>query len=77
MLKCSFREVYRLIYMRKSSFMALLVRHRITKFPTVYPTIYLPNKTFQLSYPLILGMRKILKLHSNLKADRIAWNLFN
>ena len=41
--KFSFGEVYRRIYVRKSRFTALLTRRRKTKFPTVYPTIYLPK----------------------------------
>ena len=39
--KFSFVEVYRRIYVRKSRFTALLTRRRKTKFPTVYPTIYM------------------------------------
>ena len=39
----TFGEVYRRIYVRKSCFTALLTRRRKTKFPTVYPTIYLPK----------------------------------
>ena len=41
--KFSFGEVYRWIYVRKSRFTASLARRRKTKFPTVYPTIYLPK----------------------------------
>ena len=41
--KFSFREVYRRIYLQKSRFMAPLTRRRKTKFPTIYPTIYLPK----------------------------------
>ena len=41
--KISFGEVYRRIYVRKSRFTAPLTRRRKTKFPTVYPTIYLPK----------------------------------
>ena len=41
--KISFWEVYCWIYVRKSRFMASLTRRRKTKFPTVYPTIYLPK----------------------------------
>ena len=44
--KISFREVYRRIYVRKSRFTAPLARRRKTKFPTVYPTIYLPKWKF-------------------------------
>ena len=50
--KISFEEVYRLIYGRKSHFTAPLARRRKTKFPTVYPTIYLPKWYFEHSYPL-------------------------
>ena len=50
--KISFREVYRRIYVRKSHFTAPLVRHRKTKFPTVYPRIYLPKLKFEYSFPL-------------------------
>ena len=40
--KCNqFGEVYRRIYVRKSRFTA--TRRRKTKFPTVYPTVNLPN----------------------------------
>ena len=39
-------EVYRRIYVRKSRFTAPLTRRRKTKFPTVYPTIYLPKCKF-------------------------------
>ena len=35
--------VYRRIYVRKSCFTAALTRRCKTKFPTVYPTIYLPK----------------------------------
>ena len=41
--KFSFGEVYRRIYVRKSRFTSPLTRRRKTKFPTVYPTIYLPK----------------------------------
>ena len=44
--KFSFREVYRRIYLQKSRFMAPLTRRRKTKFPTIYPTIYLPKWKF-------------------------------
>ena len=39
----AFGEVYRRIYIRKSHFTAPLARRRKTKFPTVYPKIYLPK----------------------------------
>ena len=39
-------EVYRRIYIRKSRLTAPLTRRRKTKFPTVYPTIYLPKWKF-------------------------------
>ena len=41
--KFSFREVYSMIYVRKSHFTAPLMRRRKTKFPTIYPTIYFPK----------------------------------
>ena len=42
----SFWEVYRRINGRKSRFTAPLARRHKTKFPTVYPTIYLPKLQF-------------------------------
>ena len=44
--KFSSREVYRRIYIQKSSFTAPLTRRRKTQFPTVYPTIYLHKRKF-------------------------------
>ena len=41
--------------------MALLTRRSKTKFPTVYPTIYLPNENFEYSYPLIILTCTFLK----------------
>ena len=37
-----------------SHFTAPLARHLKTKYPTIYPSIYLPNENFEYSYPLIL-----------------------
>ena len=40
--------------------MALLTRGHKTKFPTVYPTIYLPkNENFEFSYTLIVRHRSV------------------
>ena len=44
--KFSFGEVDCRIYVRKSCFTAPLTRHHKTKFPTVYPMIYLPKWKF-------------------------------
>ena len=46
-------EVYRRIYVRESRFTAPPARHRKTKFPTEYPTIYLSTENFEYGYPLI------------------------
>ena len=35
------------------------MRRRKTKFPTVYPTIYLPNENFEYSYPLNIEQRLV------------------
>ena len=44
------------IYGEKSHFTAPLPRRSITKFLTIYPTIYLPNENFEYIYPLkIMG----------------------
>ena len=45
-------EVFRRIYVRKSRFTAQLACCLKTKFPIVYPTIYLPKRNFEYSYPL-------------------------
>ena len=44
-------------YIQKSCITAPLMRHRKTKFPTVYQMIYSPNENFEYSYPLILFSR--------------------
>ena len=46
MFKYSFGEVYCRIYGWKSRWMAPLMHRRKTKFPTLYPTIYLPKWKF-------------------------------
>ena len=47
MLELSFGELYRSIYGRKSCFITVPLKHRRKiKFPTVYPTIYLPKLKF-------------------------------
>ena len=50
--KFSFGEVYRRIDIRKLCFTAPLMHRCKTKFPTVYPLIYLPNENFEYSYLL-------------------------
>ena len=49
--KVSFGQVYRRIYGRKFGFTATRKRSRKTRFPNVYPSIYLPKWNIEYGYP--------------------------